>query len=215
METHDDEARSSRSKCSRQYETVEEAMLPRVHHPFLIWEGCNQAAKSRYNTKLAQLLPRLIYTPCIVHWNVLNHMGCGVVIDEMLTIKLSVASIERTIRYDKMQKNNLWLLGMFEAKHQNRYANVSWLIARWMKRKGAGSQKDSMICCGQALDTTTLRELIHSKGRLIPEVPEPGVPSLAIPKAPRALMQDLYERMGSMEIRQGAIKRMSYRQFYH
>ncbi|GJY01607.1 hypothetical protein Tco_0359759 [Tanacetum coccineum] len=68
-----------------------------------------------------------------------------------------------------------------------------------MKRKGAGSQKESMICCGQfitkiymrknllseevlnnlsapiyyrALDTTTLRELIDSKGRLIPEAPE-------------------------------------------
>ncbi|GKG30421.1 hypothetical protein Tco_0420319, partial [Tanacetum coccineum] len=32
--THDDEARSSRSKQSRQHETVEEAMLPPVHHPF-------------------------------------------------------------------------------------------------------------------------------------------------------------------------------------
>ncbi|GKD71796.1 hypothetical protein Tco_1325886 [Tanacetum coccineum] len=28
-------------------------------------------------------------------------------------------------------------------------------------------------------------------------------------------MQDLYERMGSIEIRQGAIERMSYRQSYH
>ncbi|GJW02770.1 hypothetical protein Tco_1561626 [Tanacetum coccineum] len=32
--THNDEARSSRSKRSRQHETIEEAMLPRVHHPF-------------------------------------------------------------------------------------------------------------------------------------------------------------------------------------
>ncbi|GKB95991.1 hypothetical protein Tco_0982128, partial [Tanacetum coccineum] len=28
----------------------------------------------------------------------------------------------------------------------------------------------------RALDTTTLRELIDSEGKLIPEVPEPGVP---------------------------------------
>ncbi|GJY26131.1 hypothetical protein Tco_0400857, partial [Tanacetum coccineum] len=112
----------------------------------------------------------------------------------------------------------------------------------WMKRKGAGSKKESMICCGQFiikitkrknllskevlnslsaliyyrdLDTTTLREFIDSKGRLIPEVPEPGVPRVAIPRPPRASMQDLYDRMGSMEICQGPIERMSYRQSYH
>ncbi|GJW21850.1 hypothetical protein Tco_0032472 [Tanacetum coccineum] len=110
------------------------------------------------------------------------------------------------------------------------------------ERKGASSQKESMIYCGQlitkiakrknllskevlnslsapiyyrALDTTTLRELINFEGRLIPEAPEPSVPRVAIPRPPRALMQDLYERMGSMEIRQGAITRMAYRQSYH
>ncbi|GJT38909.1 hypothetical protein Tco_0938774 [Tanacetum coccineum] len=56
---HDDEAGSSRSKRSRQYETVEEAMLP--------------------------------------HWNVLNQMGCGKAIDEMLTIKLCVAGTNEEI----------------------------------------------------------------------------------------------------------------------
>ncbi|GJY61944.1 hypothetical protein Tco_0462601 [Tanacetum coccineum] len=50
--TYDDEAGSSRPKRFRQYETVEEAILPRVHHQFLLWEGCNRAAKTRYNTKL-------------------------------------------------------------------------------------------------------------------------------------------------------------------
>ncbi|GKB91216.1 hypothetical protein Tco_0963488 [Tanacetum coccineum] len=43
-----------------------------------------------------------------------------------------------------------------------------------------------------ALDTTTLRELIDSEGRLIPEAPKPGVPRVAIPRPPRASMQDLY-----------------------
>ncbi|GKD01366.1 hypothetical protein Tco_1171640, partial [Tanacetum coccineum] len=62
------------------------------------------------------------------------------------------------------------------------------------------------------LDTTTLRELIESEGRLIPEAPWPGVPRVAIPRPPRASMQDLYERMGNIEIRQGAIERMAYRQ---
>nr|GEV66234.1 hypothetical protein [Tanacetum cinerariifolium] len=53
------------------------------------------------------------------------------------------------------------------------------------------------------LDTTTLRELIDSEGRLIPEDPPSNVPRVAIP---RASMQNVYERMGSMEIRQVAIE---------
>ncbi|GJT67288.1 hypothetical protein Tco_1018768, partial [Tanacetum coccineum] len=43
-----------------------------------------------------------------------------------------------------------------------------------------------------ALNTTTLRELINSKDRLIPEALEPGVLRVAIPRPPRASMQDLY-----------------------
>nr|GEU37921.1 hypothetical protein [Tanacetum cinerariifolium] len=42
-----DEAESSRPKCSRQYEIIEDVSLPQVHHEFLLWEGCNRDAKSR------------------------------------------------------------------------------------------------------------------------------------------------------------------------
>ncbi|GJU29034.1 hypothetical protein Tco_1172623, partial [Tanacetum coccineum] len=65
------------------------------------------------------------------------------------------------------------------------------------------------------LDTTTLRELIDSEGRLIPEDPQPDVPRVGIPRPPRASMHDLYDRMGSMELREEAIERMEYRQSYH
>ncbi|GJS59291.1 hypothetical protein Tco_0654075 [Tanacetum coccineum] len=160
------------------------------------------------------------------------------VIYKMITYGLC----QRTTGYDKIQKNDLWLLSMFDARHQNRYTNVAWLIARGIKKKGAGTQRESQICCGQFitklarksrvlsdevirslsaliyyrdLDTITLRELIDSKGRLIPEDPQPSVPSVAIPRHPRASMQDLYDRMGSMEIRREAIERMEYRQSYH
>ncbi|GJR19480.1 hypothetical protein Tco_0968007 [Tanacetum coccineum] len=343
--THDDEAGSSRSKCPRQHETVEEVLLPQVHHEFLLWDGCSREAKSRYNTRLSQLLPKHIYSPCVVNWDVLNRMGCDGEIDNMLRIKVRKAesneeiftyvawiralninkpiyaelchefystyefdevyadddlqtkkiikfrlggrahsltllefgrrlglyhaveldeegfnvyfegglrsdehfnaqeywlSISReenlglfrshtstikypvlrvihkmityglchkTIGYDKIQKNDLWLLSMFDARNQNGYANVAWLIARWMKRKGGGTKKESQICCGQFisriarktrvltddvirslsapiycrdLNTTTLRELIDSEGRLIPEDPQPGVPREAV-----------------------------------
>nr|GEY37088.1 hypothetical protein [Tanacetum cinerariifolium] len=36
-------------------------MLPRVHHDFLHWGTSNGAAKSKYNTNLARLLPKQIY----------------------------------------------------------------------------------------------------------------------------------------------------------
>ncbi|GJZ96819.1 hypothetical protein Tco_0669153, partial [Tanacetum coccineum] len=43
---------------------------------------------------------------------------------------------QRNTGYDKVKKNVLWVLSKFEANHQNGYANVTWLIAKWMKTKG-------------------------------------------------------------------------------
>ncbi|GKB37043.1 hypothetical protein Tco_0881985 [Tanacetum coccineum] len=335
MGTHDDEAGSSRSKRSRQHETVEEVLLPQVHHEFLLWEGCNRDAKSRYNTRLAQLLPRHIYSPCVVNSDVLNRMGCDGEIDDMLRIKLceagsdeeiftSVAWIsafninepiyaelchefystyefdevcaddelqtkkiikfrlggrahsltllefarrlglyqaveleeegfnvyfegglrsdehfnaqdywlsisreenlglsrshtstikklilrvihkmityglcQRTTGYDKIQKNDLWLLSMRMVLTEDVVRSLSAPVYYI------------------DLDTTTLRDLIDSDSKLIPEDPQPGVPRVGIPRPPRASMQDLYDRMGRMEIRQEAIERMEYRQSYH
>ncbi|GKE62698.1 hypothetical protein Tco_1513065, partial [Tanacetum coccineum] len=97
MGTHDDEAGSSRSKCSRQHETVEEVLLPQVHYEFLLWEGCNRDAKFRYNTRLTQLLPKHIYSPCVVNWDVLNRMGCDGEIDDMLRIRLREAGSNEKI----------------------------------------------------------------------------------------------------------------------
>ncbi|GKC54100.1 reverse transcriptase domain-containing protein, partial [Tanacetum coccineum] len=146
---------------------------------------------------------------------------------------------QRRTGYDRMQKNKLWLMSMFEAKHQNGYANVAWIMVKWIMRKGVGSQKDSMICYGQliikiakkmrlltdevlnslsaptycrALDTTTFRELITSKERLISMDPAPGVPRVAISRGPIPSMQDLYDQVGSMEIHHEAIEKMAYMQ---
>ncbi|GJR70975.1 hypothetical protein Tco_0017040 [Tanacetum coccineum] len=315
MGTNDDKAGSSRSKRSR-HETVEEVLLPQVHYEFLLWEGFSRDAKSRYKTRSAQLLPRHIYSPCIVNWDVLNRMDCDGEIDDMLRNRLchefnstydfdevcaddelqtkkiikfrlgghayrglrndenfnaqdywlsisrednlsfsrnhtsyknpslevihkmiTYGLCQRTTGYDKVQKNDLWLLSMFDARHQNGYANVAWVIAKWMKKKGVGTQKESQIFRGQFisklarkckvltqnvvrslsaliycrdLDTTTLRDLIDYDGKLIPEDPQPGVPRVGIPRPPRASMQNLYDRMGRMEICQDAKKRMKY-----
>nr|GFA42904.1 hypothetical protein [Tanacetum cinerariifolium] len=325
-----------------------------VHHEFLEWEGCNRDAKSRYNTKLAHLLPIQIYSSYVMNWDILNRMGCDNEIDELLRINLCEAGTneeiftslawirafninepiylelchefystyefvevctddelktkniikfrlggrahsltllefacrlrlyhaeeldeegfnvyfqvglrsdqhfnaqeywlsisreenlslsrshastirnlvlrvlhkmityglcQRTTEYDKIQKNDLWLLSMFDARHQNGYANVAWLI---LARK-AKVLSDEVIrnlsaqIYGRDLNTTTLRELIDSEGRLIPKDPQPDVPRVSIPRAHKASMHDLYDRMGSMEIRQEAIERMAYRQSY-
>ncbi|GJW63976.1 retrotransposon ORF1 [Tanacetum coccineum] len=311
MGTHDDEAESSRSKRLRQHETVEEVLLPQVHHEFLLWEGCNRDAKSRYNTRLDQLLPRHIYSHCVVNWDVLNRMGCDREIDDMLRIRLHLCHefystyefnevcaddelqtkkiikfrlggrahsltllefarrlglyqtveleeegfnvyfegglrsdehfnaqdywfsisreenlglsrshtstirnpilrvihkmitydlCQRTTGYGKVQKNDLWLLK----------------IARKCKvlTEDVVRSLSALIYC-RDLDTITLRDLIDSEGKLIPKDPQPGVPRVGIPRPPRASMQDLYDRMGRMDIRQEAIERMEYRQSYH
>ncbi|GJW94166.1 hypothetical protein Tco_0173838 [Tanacetum coccineum] len=314
MGGNDDETGPSRPKRSRQYETVEEVLLPQVHHEFLLWEGCTREAKSRmgYDEEIDEMLRIRLreartnkeiftYVAWIRAFNInepiyseLCHEfystyefdkvcaddelqtkkiikfrlgGCahnltllefarrlglyhvdeldeegfdvyfqgGLRSDEHFNAQEYWLSISReenlslTTGYDKIQKNDLWLLIMFDARHQNGYANFAWLIVRWIKRKGAGTHKESQICCGQFitklarkarmlsdevirslsvliyykdLDTTTLRELIDFEGRLILEDPQPGVPRVAIPRPPRASMQDLYDRMGSIEIRQ-------------
>ncbi|GJR81207.1 retrovirus-related pol polyprotein from transposon TNT 1-94 [Tanacetum coccineum] len=308
--THDDEAGSSRPKRTRVTETVKEAMLGRVHHNFLLWGTCNRAAKAKYNTNLARLLPKQIYAPCIIDWNVLNTLGCAEAIKEMLKIKIVEMGGQEEIFTSKAWRNafdikehiytelchkfystyefdevvtneelitkklikfklggrgpSLTLLqfarrlglyhsaqiceegfevyfqgGLRSDEHFN--AREYWLsissedklnlsrsatqtirspvlrvlqnmityglrqrtigtIAKWLKRKGVGSQGESMIYCGQfmtrSLDATTIRELIGSNRRLIVEDPTPGVPRVAMPRPSRPTMQDLYEWIG-------------------
>ncbi|GJS63849.1 hypothetical protein Tco_0678413 [Tanacetum coccineum] len=111
-----------------------------------------------------------------------------------------------TIGYDKIQKNDLWLLSMFDDRHQNRKSKVlTDDVIRSL----------SVLTYCRDLDTTTLRDLIDSEGRLIPKDPQSGVPRVGVPRSPRASMQDLYDMMGRMKICQEAIERMEYTQSYH
>nr|GEV08038.1 hypothetical protein [Tanacetum cinerariifolium] len=138
MGTHDDEAGSSRSKRSRQHETMEAVLFPQVHHEFLQWEGCNRDAKSR-----------------------------------MITYGLC----QRTTGYDKVQKCDLWLLSMFDARHQNRkYRVLTEDVVRSLS---------ALIYC-RDLDTTTIKDLIDFDGKLILGDPQSGVPRVGIPRPLRA-----------------------------
>nr|GEY67284.1 hypothetical protein [Tanacetum cinerariifolium] len=181
----------------------------------------------------------------LYHAEELDEEGFDTYFQGVLHKMITYGLYQRTTGYENIQKNDLWLLSMFEVIHQNGYANVAWVIAKWINRKGVGSQKDSQICCGQFilkiarkskvltkeivrtlstlvycrnLDRTTLRELIDSDDRLILDILVDDVPRVATQRASRvqrASMQDLYERMGSMEIRPKAIERIKYRHAYH
>ncbi|GJX58934.1 retrotransposon ORF1 [Tanacetum coccineum] len=279
MRGNDAEAGSSRSKCSRQYETVEE-LLHEFYSTYEFDEVCGDdelQIKKIIKFRLGERAHNLTLLECahrlgLYHVDELEEDGFDVYFqgglcsddhfnaqeywlsisrEESLGLSRSHASsirnpilwvihkmityglCQRTTGYDKIQKNDLWLLSMFDARHQYGYANVAWLIARWMKRKGAGTQKESQIRCGQFikkiarkarvlndvvirslsaliycrdLDMTILRELIDSEGRLIPEDSQPGVPRVGIPRPPRASKKDLYKRMGNIEIRQGRLR---------
>ncbi|GJV62389.1 hypothetical protein Tco_1468489 [Tanacetum coccineum] len=246
--THDDEAGSSRNKCSKQHETVEELLLPQVHHEYLLWEEidemlrikvCEAESSEEIFTSVAWIrafnINEEIYAELCHEFYSTYEFDEVCASDELQTKKIikfrlggrahSLTLLEFVRRLEMYQVAKLdedgfnvyfegglrsdehfnaqeyWLsisreenLGLY----QNGYANVAWLIARWMKRKGAGTQRESQICCEQFitklarksrvltdyvirslsapiyyrdLDTATLRELIDSEGRLIPEDP--------------------------------------------
>ncbi|GJR12937.1 hypothetical protein Tco_0795589 [Tanacetum coccineum] len=329
MGTNDDEAGSSRSKRSRQHETVEEVLLPQIHHEFLLWEGCHGDAKSimGYDGEINDMLiirlceaesneeiftsvalirafniNKPIYAKICHEFYSTYEFDEVYVDDELQTKKIikfrlgrrahSLTLLEFAHRLglyhaDELEEDGFnvyfegglrsdehfnaqdyWLsisqednLGLSRSHTSTikkpilrvihkmityglcqRTIGYDKLIARWMKRKGAGTQKESQICCGQFismiarkcrvltedvvgslsapiyctdLDTTTLRDLIDSDGKLILEDPQLGVTRVGIPRPLRASMQDLYNWMGRMEICQEAIERMKYRQSYH
>ncbi|GJU49005.1 hypothetical protein Tco_1218560 [Tanacetum coccineum] len=117
-------------------------------------------------------------------------------------------SKEGDLHLSRSTKEQHAVVEYVRGKNQDEYANVAWMITKWMKKKGVGSQRESMICCGQfithmarrmnllseevliglsapthyrALDKITLRELIGPNGKLITEAPMPGAPRVAMP----------------------------------
>ncbi|GJY30295.1 ribonuclease H-like domain-containing protein [Tanacetum coccineum] len=71
---------------------------------------------------------------------------------------------------------------------------ITYGLCQRTTRKRAGTQKESQICCGQFISK------IARKCRVLTEDVS-SVPRVGIPRPPRASMQDLYDRMGRMEIR--------------
>nr|GEU45193.1 reverse transcriptase domain-containing protein [Tanacetum cinerariifolium] len=268
---YDHEAESSRPKHSRHVETVEEALLPNVQHEFLEWSGWSRETRSHYNTRLAILLPKLIYSSHIVDWQLLHKIGCGEENDQMLKISLKVAESNKEIFFyvawsKKIisfrlggRAHNLTLLefarrlGLYHAKEldeegfntyfqgglrsdenfnareywerisingdlhfsRSSITSVRFPILRIARKSRVLTEEIvrtlSTLVYYRDLDRTTLRELTDSEDRLIPDILVDDVMRVSAQRAPRVLkasMRDLYERMGSMEIKQEAIERM-------
>nr|GEV10181.1 hypothetical protein [Tanacetum cinerariifolium] len=205
---NDDEARSSRTKCFRQYKIVKEVLLPQVHHEFLEWEGCNRDAKSRLGLYHAEELDEEgfdVYFQGVLrsdeHFNAQEYW-LSISREENLSLSRSHAS---TIKNPILRVLHKMITYGLCQRTRGKARVLSDEVLRSLS---------AMIYC-RDMDITTLRELIDSEGRLIPEAPQPYVPKVAIPRAQRASMQDLYERLDSIEIRQGAIERMAYRKSYY
>ncbi|GKB37556.1 hypothetical protein Tco_0882498 [Tanacetum coccineum] len=228
----------------------------------------NRAAKTRFNTNLARLLPKQIYSPYVVDWGLLNNMGCAEEIKDMLEIKVceiggqheiftseawrrlfdineriytelchefySTYTFDEVCADDELRTkkvikfrlcgngHTLTLLeftrrlGLYHADEVNDEGFE--FITKINKRMGLLTDEvlnslSELIYC-RALDAITLRELIGPDGRLIAEDPAPEVPRVAILRGPHPSMQDLYDRMGNMEIHQGTLERMAHRQSY-
>nr|GEU42457.1 hypothetical protein [Tanacetum cinerariifolium] len=208
--THNDEAGSSRSKCPRQHETVEEIddMLrirlreARSDEEIFIYMAWIRA----FN------INELIYTELSHKFYSTNEFDEVCAYDELQTKKI----IKFRLGVDA---HNLTLLvfarrlGLYQAvKLEEQGFNVYFEGVHFKDaRKYKGLTKDvvkslsALIYC-RDLDTITFRDLINSDGKLFPENPQPGVPRVGIPRPPRASMQDLYDRMGRMEIRQETIE---------
>ncbi|GJR50354.1 hypothetical protein Tco_1400875 [Tanacetum coccineum] len=90
-QAHDDEADSSSSgpKRDRITKNMEEALMGRVLHEFLLWGNCNMTLKNRYNTNLAGNLSKQIYSRFFIDWNILNTLGCDNAIEDMLEVRVN------------------------------------------------------------------------------------------------------------------------------
>ncbi|GJY66485.1 hypothetical protein Tco_0468723 [Tanacetum coccineum] len=279
MGTHDDKAGSSRSKCPRQHETVEEVLLPQVHHEFLLWERCSIDAKSTMGcdgeiddmlrirlreavsdeeifTSVAWIkafnINEPIYAELCHEFYSTYEFDEFCIDDELQTKKIikfrlggraySLTLLEFARRLGLYQAVELEEEGFNVYFEGGRLGMISLGDCKMNEEERSWNSKRSQICYGQFiskiarkcrvltenvvrslsaliycrdLDTITLRDSIDYEGKLIPEDPQPGVPKVGIPRPPRASMQDLYDRMSRMEIRQEAIERIEYRQSYH
>ncbi|GJZ75567.1 hypothetical protein Tco_0640032 [Tanacetum coccineum] len=159
--TYDGEAESSRSKCPRQHKTVEEVLLPQVHHEFLLWEGCNRDAKSRLGLYQAVELEE-------EGFNV--YFEGGLRSDEHFNAQDYWLSISRE-EYLGLSRTHTSTIRnpILRVIHKMITYGLCQRTTRELTEDVVKSLSALIYC--RDLDTITLRDLINSGGKLIPEDP--------------------------------------------
>nr|GEV83217.1 hypothetical protein [Tanacetum cinerariifolium] len=239
--THDDEAGSSRLQRTRVIEIVEEAMLGRfiesIEEMLEIkivkmggqeeiftseaWRHEELISKKLIKVRLGghgYSLSLLEFAFCLGLYNCLEihdegfevYFQGGLRNDDRFKANdcwkmITYGLCQRTNEYDKIKRNELWLMSMFENRNQQGLEKKMGVLTDEVL-----DGLSALIYC-RYLDANTLRELIGPNGRLIVEDQTLGVTRVAMPETLRPTMQDLYDRMGRIEIHQGELERMSRR----
>nr|GEU61256.1 hypothetical protein [Tanacetum cinerariifolium] len=217
--THDDEVSSSRPKRTRQHETVEEAMLLCIKEMLEIkmYEIGGQQKIFTFEAwrRLFDINER-IYTKLCHEFYSTYDFDEVCVDDDLRTKKVIKFRLGGGLCSDEnFNARDYWLsISSEENLHLSRSlaSTIRSPVLRVLQKM------ITYEMCQRtkgALDATTLRELIDSNGRWIAEDPAPRVPGVSMHRGPRPSMQDLYDRMGNMEIHQGTLERMAHIQLYH
>nr|GEU64206.1 hypothetical protein [Tanacetum cinerariifolium]GEV19373.1 hypothetical protein [Tanacetum cinerariifolium] len=142
--------------------------------------------------------------------DVLNRMGCDGEINDMLRIRLHEAGSNEEIFTSVAWIRDFNINGPIYAKLCHEFYSTyvfdevcaddelqtNKIIKQFISkiaRKSRVLTDDvlrslSALMYYRDLDTTTLRDLIESEGKLIPEDPQPGIPRVGVPRPPRASM---------------------------
>ncbi|GKB41807.1 hypothetical protein Tco_0886749 [Tanacetum coccineum] len=181
---------------------MEEALLLDVHHEFFEWRGCSREAKSRYNSRLATLIPKLIYSPQIVDW--------AFNIREPIYLELC-REFYATYKFDEVcADNELQSKKIISFRLGERAHSLTFLeFARRLGLYHADELEE------EGFDTYFQGGLRNDENFNAREYWERIGLDRDLHLSRSSITSDLYERMGSIEIRQEAIERMEYRHAYH
>ncbi|GJR12237.1 hypothetical protein Tco_0794889 [Tanacetum coccineum] len=215
----DNEAGSSRSKRSR-HETVEVVSLPQVHHEFLLWEGCSRDAKIGCDGEIDDML-RIRLREAGSDEEIFNLVDWirAFNINELIYAKLchefySTCEFDELCADDELLSKKIIKFRLGGRAHSLTLLEFARRLGLYqaveLEEEGfnvyfeGGLRSDDNFNAQDYwstgdLDTITLRDLIDSDGKLIPEDPKPRVPRVGVPRPPRASivpMQGAYNPPG-------------------
>ncbi|GKD30318.1 hypothetical protein Tco_1241096 [Tanacetum coccineum] len=151
-----------------------------------------------------------VYSPSIVDWTVLNTLGCGDEIEEMLEFKVYEMGGKEVLftfeawrhAFDINEPIYTELCYDFYATYEFEEEVLDEeLTSKKLIKFRLGGHAHSFVYIRVF---SLFRELIGSNERLITEDPAPGVSRVAMPRPPRPTIQDLYDRIVAWRYARGA-----------